>query len=181
MRSSSKIAALLTAAVLAAGLGGCAVTTTSLSGSRHTLYESVEELAGDSSNVVRVKVLEQSEVDDGDLPYTVSRASVQGAYAPKNLGRNVTDAAAVKAGDEIYIRQFGTSKWEEVPAQILDDDAEYLLFVTPTMLKGAESEYYITGGSAGIYKVTEDGRFDHGPFEEGDTLPEVLTEQELSG
>lgn len=148
-------------------------------GTRHTLYTSLEALASDSSDVVRVVVLDQTEVED-DLPYTLSTVEVRETYHPSSLGRNVDRDGTLQEGEHAVIRQFGGASWEELPAAIVAPGETYLLFVTPTMLDGAEAEYYVTGGSAGLYRPGTDGRFAHVGLDEGDALPDPLSEHDLS-
>lgn len=76
----------------------------------------------------------------------------------------------------------------ETPAPILTSGGRYLLFLIPSMLEGgAASQFYITGGSAGVFDAPadlasrgDDAVFIHGTYEEGDTLPETLTARDLS-
>jgi hypothetical protein len=163
-----------------------------MDGTRTELYQSVRELAADSSLVALVDVQSQEVLEpasERDIPYTLSTVNVVRSFAPGALGKEVPQGAPspdTRSG-QIVVRQMGTSEME-TPAPILQPGTRYLLFLTPTMLEGeAASQYYVTGGSAGIYQAgsagarsTDGDIFSHGPFEEGDTLPSTLTPKDLA-
>lgn len=194
MRLRKPVGSVLLVASITAGLVACGTTETSgMHGSRAELYNSVEAISADSSLVAVVTVKSQDVLKaatDRDIPYTLSTVSVVTTYAPEGLGtENLEGSKAsvrVEAGSEIVVRQMGTSEID-TPAPVLKAGENYLLFLHPTMLEGeAASQFYVTGGSAGIYAApsdaafeSEDGQFIHGPFEEGDTLPPTLTAQDL--
>lgn len=176
---------MMASVVLVLSLVSCTPEPVSfMHGSRVELYNSVREIAADSSKVVVVDVLEQEVIYErlGDLPspitYTVSTVAVRKEFSPTGLGIELPNAGPHVEGDRLLVRQMGT-KESDGPATILRPDASYLLFLTPSLLPGElASQFYVTGGSAGIYVAT-DNFFEHGPFEEGDTLPGTLTADDL--
>ena len=179
---------------VAGGLVACSTPgTVQMDGSRSELYDSVQGIAADSSLVAVVEVRSQEVLkpaSDKDIPYTLSTVSLISTFSPTGLARelpNGVNATQMTAGSEIIVRQMGTSEMD-TPAPILKAGEEYLLFLTPSMLEGeAGSQFYVTGGSAGVYDApsdvasrADDAAFTHGPFEEGDTLPDTLTVKEIS-
>ncbi|WP_203580996.1 hypothetical protein [Microbacterium hibisci] len=158
----TKIAGLLVLWIAVGGaLAGCSQST---SGSRHTLYNSVDALAADSSSIVVGTVAEQSVADD----VTVSTITVTNAPTNPRLGANLDDDRAPAAvGDTVQVRQIAP------PA--LEVGEEYLLFLTPTMLPAeAGTQYFVTGAVAGLY-VREGDDFRRVVADSGDTLPDTIT------
>lgn len=146
---------------LATALVAC--TTTGSSGSRHTLYESIDALAADSSVIVVGTVTEQR----GDATTTVSSIEVSNAPANPQLGAALDgEHATVAVGDVVEVRQ-------DI-APFLAPGGEYMLFLTPSMLPGeAASQYFVTGAEAGIYQRDGD-EFRRVVMDSGDTLPETI-------
>lgn len=176
------------AASLLIGAAGCAsgAANTHMEGSRHELYESAGQMIGASSAVITGKVTEQVVVGDssgrepgeGSLSVTVSTLSVLDSYSPAGLGEQAGIAQTV-VEDEMSVRQMGVYG-DTLPYPILEKGKQYLLFLVPTRLEGkAANDFYIVGGSAGMYTV-ESGVFVHVLSEEGDTLPEKLTSGDLN-
>ncbi|WP_426320420.1 hypothetical protein [Microbacterium sp. E-13] len=178
----------------AGGLVACSTPgTVQMDGSRSELYDSVQGIAADSSLVAVVEVKSQEVLkpaSDKDTAYTLSTVSVISTFSPTGLAREIPNGvnpSGMTAGSQIIVRQMGTSEMD-TPARILNAGEKYLLFLTPSMLEGkAGSQFYVTGGSAGVYAApsdvtsrADDAAFTHGPFEEGDTLPDTLTAKELS-
>lgn len=178
---------MLRTRTLSAGLAGALVilltacTTSTLSDSRHTLYDTLEELAADSSAAVVVTVVEQHEEAGGDgIPITLSLVEVHESLAATGLAAGLdVEPGSASEGERITVRQLGASSMDETPAPILRQGSTYLLFVTPTMLPGdAADEYYVTGGDAGLYMQDGDAFVRLVPGS-GDTLPLRLTPADL--
>ena len=156
---------------------------THASGSRHELFESVYGLAAASSAVAVVDVKGQQADNAGSMPNTVSTVVVIESFTPAGLGtalkaEGVGVAKRPAAGDEIVIRQVEVDL-EEASSPIMSVGRRYLVFLTPSMLNGEKgAQFYVTGASAGVYSA-EGAAFVHGPFEEGDRLPERLTAEDL--
>lgn len=142
-------------------LAGCSQSS---SGSWHTLYDSVESLAADSSTIVVGTVSAQSV--EGDV--TISSVEVTNAPTNPQLGANLADRPEPAAvGETVEVRQ------ELSPALELGE--EYLLFLTPTMLPGeAAGQHFVTGAVAGLY-VRHDGEFRRVVPDSGDALPDRIT------
>ncbi|HKP07778.1 MAG TPA: hypothetical protein VJU58_11055 [Microbacterium sp.] len=155
------------AALMVIMLTACA---SSSSGSRATLYESLEALAADSSVIVIGTVTGQSTVagPSGDSSTTVSTVEVTNAPSNPQLGGNLEgDLVTVAVGDVVEVRQD--------TGPLLMQGEEYLLFLTPSMLPGdAASDYFITGAVAGLYARNGD-EFRRVVLDSGDTLPETFT------
>lgn len=163
-------------------LTGCSTNSMHLDGSRAALYDSVAAIAADSGVVATVKVGSQV-VLEAEIPYTVSTVEVEQTFSPDGLGENLPEEArgGVMTGDRIDVRQLGTAEYASLPAPLMKTGSTYLLFLTPTMLKGeAGADFFVVGGNAGIY--SSDGKtYTHGEFPDGDKLPEVLSEADLAG
>lgn len=173
---------------VAVALGGTALAVTlpvfapeplvggSSIGSRVQLYESVGELVADSGAVVVGSVTSQAPDDDGT---TVSEIAVARSFTPPGLGTGLGGPAVdVPAGAVLRVRTDGGVT--SLPAVTLEVGSAYLLFLTPTGLPGAAgSEFFITGAGAGIY-ISDGDRFVR-MVDDGDQLPEELTEASLAG
>lgn len=180
---------LVIAIVVAIGviLGGC--SSTGLDASRVKLYDDLAGIAGDSSVVVVAEITSQRVAkgnwEAGVPDETISVASVVSHFSPAGLAATLSVNAQAMAVDattlsEISIRQLGTSSMSTTPAPILAVGKQYLLFLTPTLLPGdGTSDFYVTGGDAGIYKVDR-GTYRHGTFESGDKLPTTFDAATLS-
>ncbi|MBF4618636.1 hypothetical protein ITJ44_11185 [Clavibacter sp. VKM Ac-2873] len=154
-------------------------------GSRHTLYASLSALADDSVEVVTGTVVAQREVADlgPSAPATVSTVRVTSV---------AKTARGVAAGNEIEVRQIGTAA-QPGPAAMLASGSTYLLYLRPSRLPGdAATQWFVTGGSAGIFAAPDQGtgadaasgpsatfaRVDH---EQGDVLPERVAADHALG
>lgn len=159
---------------IAVSLSACAMSGSE--GSRHTLYESVDDLSAASSAIVVGTVGEQ-ELVETDMPNTVSTFTVEKALAQDSLGTELEGGRSpFTSGQVIEIRQLGSSGTSSPPAPLLQKDGTYLLFITPTMLPDETEarQFYITGGNAGLYK--EDGKvFVRVVTDSGDSLPAQLS------
>lgn len=173
---------------LSLAMAACSTTTTSIDGSRHTLYSDVSALSGDSEAIVDV-VVNSQEVVQEEIPYTLSTVTVIAPLRPKGLASNKEASAEVTPEEQIIIRQMGSVDEEEVPAPLLEVGNRYLLFITSTKLDGdAASQFYVTGVSAGIYQTESsaearggDVTYAHVDRDSGDNLPPTLTAADLAG
>lgn len=156
------------ATIAALVLAACA---SSSSGSRATLYESIDQLAADSSAIVVGTVHGQR--TEGDV--TISSVEVTHSSFNPQLGANLTDESAVAAGDVVEVRQdVASSHTGGDHAPLLSDGDQYMLFLTPTMLEGdAAAQYFITGAVAGLY-VRDGADFRRVVTDSGDALPERI-------
>jgi hypothetical protein len=137
-------------------LAGC---TSGSSGSRHTLYDSLDALVADSTVAVVGQVLEVGETLIVGHPGTDAAFQVEEQY--------LSDDPL----DEITVRQMGAA-----PTLRVGDT--YLLFLVPTGLPDDPPlTYYVTGAVAGIYEFT-DGEFrrvsDEDPGLPATVLPDEL-------
>jgi hypothetical protein len=166
-----RAAAILTVATLA--LSGCTLTSSSASGSRHKLYESVEELVADSTAVVVATATEQAREDY----QVVTRIEVEQALDPAGIA---TAAPArqtpLSPPQELVVRQLDNGTEEGV----LEPGRRYLLFLNPTMLDGAAADhFYVVGSVAGVF-LAEGHEFRRMSTVDAD-LPDTLTVGELVG
>ena len=156
-------------------------------GSRHTLYGSLAALADDSVEIVSGTVVAQREVTDlgPTAPATVSTVRVA----------TVARAAdGVAVGGAVEVRQIGTAT-QPGPAAMLQTGSTYLLYLRPSRLPGdAASQWFVTGGGAGIFAAPDAGadagangasgpsttfvRLDH---EQGDVLPDRVAADHALG
>lgn len=149
------LAIAATGSVLLCALTGCSApsagTTTGGSGShasRVQFYDSIPDLADDSTAVVVATVGDQHEANDitEDTDFTLSDVTVVEAPKPDE---------ATQPGATITVRQFG-SKEQPPVATLLEPGRTYLLYLTATGLDGElGSQYYVTGSSAGLYESDE--------------------------
>ncbi|AZS45274.1 hypothetical protein E1I21_10230 [Microbacterium oleivorans] len=174
MKTRRGLLAALITTLAVAGVAGCSSITTGSSGSRAELFDSVQSLTAASSAVAIVDVVDQYSVDES-TPITVSTVRPVEVLTPERLGE-ASKTAIDALPKEVVVRQVPVSL-EKSP--VMRVGARYLVFLT---LSGkddaAQNDFYVTGGSAGVYEARDDG-FVHGPFEEGDTLPETLSMEDL--
>jgi hypothetical protein len=167
-------------------------------GSRDHLYESIDELAAESIAVAIVTVEGHTEFpettvgDEARGAYSAFDATVVEVASPPKLGEAVGDElkASVTSpvpGDRVLIRMLGTAE-RPGPTDFLEDGESYLLFLTGTGLpESPANEFYIAGGSAGVYRsdgesLSSESRFTKDGVErEGDELPQTVTLSELRG
>jgi hypothetical protein len=156
-------ARVLSAAAVLAVLCTISACTSGSSGSRHTLYESFDAIAADSSAIVVGAVALQR--TEGDT--TISSFVVESSPTNPQLGANVDGGAnPIEPGDVVEVRQM-TDPW-------LVRGGQYALFLTPSMLSGdAASQYFVTGAEAGIY-VRDGDVFRRVAADSGDTLPDTM-------
>ncbi len=186
MRTLHRAATVGIAAVLAAGLlAGCSSNaetsapsnkggTSQAEGSRVKFYSSLSAMADDSTVIVSGTVTAQRTVTDIDpiTKFTISTVTV--SAAPKG--------AALSVGSTVEVRQFGSLK-ETGPAPLLVKGEGYLLYLTASGLDGElASQYYVTGGNAGLYAAPEGSSaakgsgiaFTRMQLEKGDVLPTAV-------
>lgn len=158
--------------VAAVSLAGC--VSSSSSGSRHTLYDDIDDLARDSGAIVVGTVSDQWTAGD----VTVSTVVVSNTADNPQLGGNVEGGATpMTEGDTVEVRQMNG-----LPASgALERGTEYLLFLTPSMLPGPDAEqFYITGAEAGLYK-RDGSTFRRVVPDSGDELPETISIADAAG
>ena len=151
MRSPSRTQFALTALTVAASITLAACSQGSMHGSRTELYDSVAAMAGDSTNVVLVKVEAQKVTGRDETTRTDSTVSVQQVLTPEGLGTTTDESSKIQltSGDEAQIRQLGSSKMSETPAPIHEVGKTYLLFLGELSLEG--DALWVTGGDAGNF------------------------------
>jgi hypothetical protein len=181
-RMRSGLTAVLVAVGSTALLAACSSTYSDSHGSRVERYTSVEQLAEDSALIAVGTVVEQTTATDIDAttPFTLSSFEITEVSKGD---------AAVGEGDNIIVRQIG-SEAEAGPADLFERGATYLLYLTPSGLEGKlASQFYVTGGTAGIYQAesasrgsdSTDALFTHAPSDEGDVLPDSLSVDGATG
>lgn len=177
---------IVTAAVLA--LSACSAASDSSSsgsdGSRAKLYSSIDALSSDSSLIVTGTVVAQSTVKDQALgDYTLSTLKVALVVPSAHLAQTVSaPAATVSAGTSVQVRQLGTKANQSTAAPLLATGESYLLFLASMGLADAPTDqFYVTGGSAGIYQANSTAALDAASTTftskdaEGDNLPATLS------
>lgn len=167
-RTRSAAAGIALVAVIVA-IAGCSTGGTSdpaSAGSRAALYDSIDDLAADSTAIVGGTVTEQS--TQGDT--TVSVILVGTAPSSPQLGANLSvPLSDIRVGDTVQVRQDPSSR------PLLEIGEEYFLWLTPSALPGAAaSQFFITGSNAGIYVRDGDVARRVAP-DSGDTLPATIT------
>ena len=166
-------------AVAALLLSAC--STSGSSGSRNVLYDSVGELAADSAVVVQVRPTGDTRRPSIDLDYALTGTVVEvvSSYVPVGLGTNLKEGQGqLSTGDVVTVWQLGDGKTPG-PVPLLQSHATYLLFLTWTELNFMTGEdFFVTGGGAGAWRQ-RDGVYVR-EVDEGDRLPEKLTENDLS-
>jgi len=150
------------------GPTGCSSVATdeSSAGSRATLYDSIDELAADSTAIISGVVTDQ--FTEGDT--TVSVIPVDNAPFSPQLAANIgMPPSDIQVGDTVRVRQDPSSR------PLLEIGKEYFLWLTPTMLPGAPaSQFFITGSNAGIY-ISDGETAQRAAPDSGDDLPPTIT------
>lgn len=164
-------------------VAGC--TASHGAGSRHELYESLDALVADSAIVVLVQLSDSTEHAETDSAsgFTAFAASIDEVFQPAGLAGTYEggEYSQPAPGDEIIVRQLGTSE-KPGPSVSLDNRGTYLLFLVPTQVPGADAdEFYIVGGTAGAYQAVSgvDGTF-QAISDDGDALPRELRVADLT-
>lgn len=173
----------ISASVVAAT--GCSPTSVSVDGqgdsrggtsaSRVELYGSVADLAEDSSIVLVGTVSTQQVATDIDptTPFTLSTLTVMDIAKPNG---------SFTEGSTVIVRQIGADS-RPTATTLMETGRTYLVYLTPSGLAGElASQFYITGGNAGLYQATDKVNvFAQVQQEEGDTLPGELNLQQAKG
>ena len=152
------------------------------SGSRAHLYESIDDLVGDSRAIVRGWVQGSAAVDVNGMAFTAFSFTIHEQFFPEGLGQTRLDEGAEPFDvteletNQIIIRQ--VSRSNALSAFPLVPEMEYLLFLVPSELEGdPDDTFYITGAVAGMYMAEDDG-FIRMSNEDPD-LPSVLRPEQL--
>jgi hypothetical protein len=154
---------------------GCSPThpqvTTQREISRISVYGSLGELAGDSDLVAIGKVSSQKIVTDVDPAIAVLISTVVISSTLKGEG-----------SESVTVRQLLQSGNTEVDGN-LQDGKTYLLYLTPSQLKGdLASQYYPVGVTAGIFESSSNtSQFNRLVHNEGDKLPNVVSAESALG
>lgn len=142
---------------------------TGMHGSRTVLYQDVEHLLGDSTIVVRGVVVEQTTAEDQGITQTLSTLEVTESFAVAESDEGAPLASVV-------VRQYRDGDYSELPAPLLEQGQEYLLFLASAQIRGHDNHFWITGGQAGLYQADAGGEiYRRIAIDEGDALPEQLT------
>lgn len=114
--------------------------------SRVRIYESMVELEDDSPLIITGEISRTSVIRDIDDITDFTLLDVKVSQTLKGT---------VNSGS-IIVRQTGSA--EQGSAEILLQTGDVvMLFLTPTDLPGEQSsQYYVTGATAGVYRVTDD-------------------------
>lgn len=148
---------------------------------RERSYSSLADLASASSVVVTVradstKVVAKSDLDGFSGPSTTTTSSTVIDVLGLPGGIKLPGPAPV-AGQMIQVVQFGVP--ESLGASALKPGSTYMLFLTPTLIKGSSTDDYLPVGTwAGIYFLSEDGSYTR-LVSELDELPEHVTAEEV--
>lgn len=165
-RNTATAMVIVALIVGAAGCSNSASPDTSSAGSRATLYNSIDELAADSTAIISGVVTDQ--FTEGDT--TVSVIAVDSAPSSPQLAANIgMPSSDIQVGDTVHVRQDPSSR------PLLEIGKEYFLWLTPTMLPGAAaSQFFITGSNAGMY-IGEGETAQRAAPDSGDDLPATIT------
>jgi hypothetical protein len=175
VRTLSSAFAVVSIVVL---LTACASADLMSSGSRVKLYTSLKGLAADSSLVAQIAITDQDEhvATDSSSAYTSSVATIEATFRPTGLPASSSLDTAYGPGSEIVVRQLtlkGTVAEGGGPALV--NGGKYLVFLVPSGVPSAGiNEFYITGGTAGLFTVMDEGRTFAWRGSEGDSLPAEL-------
>ena len=114
--------------------------------SRVRIYESMVELEDDSPLIITGEISRTSVIRDIDDITDFTLLDVKVSQTLKGT---------VNSGS-IIVRQTGSA--EQGSAETLQQTGDVvMLFLTPTDLPGEQSsQYYVTGATAGVYRVTDD-------------------------
>jgi hypothetical protein len=182
MRTTIRAAVVGIAVLASLALAGCSsgsetsgsAATSGSDGSRVKLYSSLPELSADSAVIASGTVTNQRTAADIDsvTEFTISTMSVSA----------VVKGSGLASGSTLEVRQIGSAK-HPGPAPLMTVGSTYLLYLTPSGLSGPlASQYYVTGGTAGLYiagssgvAARSSGSFSHINSDEGDRLPADVT------
>lgn len=114
--------------------------------SRVRIYESMVELEDDSPLIITGEISRTSVIRDIDDITDFTLLDVKVSQTLKGT---------VNSGS-IIVRQTGSAEQGSAEALLQTGDV-VMLFLTPTDLPGEQSsQYYVTGATAGVYRVTDD-------------------------
>ena len=114
--------------------------------SRVRIYESMVELEDDSPLIITGEISRTSVIRDIDDITDFTLLDVKVSQTLKGT---------VNSGS-IIVRQTGSAE-QGSAATLLQTGDVVMLFLTPTDLPGEQSsQYYVTGATAGVYRVTDD-------------------------
>lgn len=142
------------------------------------IYTSLTDLAADSSLVAQIAITDQDEhaATESSSAYTSSVATVEVTFRPTGLPASSSLDNTYAPGSEIVVRQLalnGTVTEDGGPALV--NGKKYLVFLVPSGLPSAgKNEFYITGATAGLFAVKDEGRTFAWLGSEGDRLPAEL-------
>lgn len=169
-------------------LSACSPGVTIMEGSRYKLYDTIPDLAADSTQVVVVHVRDRwdnpSTTDPdgtanaptvtsvGDVVETLTSATLASALDVPEA-RGVSPAAP---GDEIKIVQMGATDMAATPAPLLEPGQTYLLFLSVPD-EPHDGAFWVTGADAGIFQ--SDGEGFTQPVDSGDAFPATITRDDL--
>ena len=159
---------------LLVALSGCAVSSSS--GSRHMLYNSLDELVEASSAIVCGSVVAQGPGPNGT---TVNTVDVDQVFTPDGLGAAAREPVAdVPPGSAVQVRTYEDANSSATPAG-LEPGPVYLFFLVPTGLPDAKAdEFFVTGSVAGIYELQGESYLRK--VFDSDRLPGSITAEDLS-
>ena len=172
-RPSSSALLLAVVASVLTGCGGTGATDTESGGEpdRGHFYESLDELVGASDVVVTGVATSQRDeqaANDPGLSWTLTTVKVDST---------ITSETSELTGTTIVVRQTGSAARPVKNWPLLVEDDRYLLVLTKSDGPGADpTEYFVTGGPAGVYEAGDDVR-DGAPVftamtsDSGDDLP----------
>ncbi len=190
MTNNRRVAAItIAAALVATALAGCTSSGSSGSlpgvshadASRVRFYSSLQDLSSDSAAVVAGTVTAQRAAKDIDqvTVFTISTVTVQRALK----------GSGIAAGSTVEVRQIGDST-QATLAPLLSKGSSYLLYLTLSGLSGnLASQYYVTGGDAGIYQASSAAQsrsvspstFSRAIADDGDKLPATVDLSHATG
>lgn len=161
-------------------LSACASLVRS-EGSRHHIYSSLDELIGDSQLVVEATVRDWSATEADDIALTSFRMSAMLQYFPEGLGLKPVDGGESSEADPLVTSDVQVLQVGAGLAPTLRAGERYLLFLTRSGLKGELADaYFVTGGVAGMYQSSDEGKTFTRTSNEDPGLPETLARDQLS-
>lgn len=114
--------------------------------SRVRIYESMVELEDDSPLIITGEISRTSVIRDID---DITDFTLLDVKVSQTLKGTVTSGS-------IIVRQTGSAEQGSAETLLQTGDV-VMLFLTPTDLPGEQSsQYYVTGATAGVYRVTDD-------------------------
>ena len=183
LRTASSVLLLAVGASVLTGCSGAGAPDSESRGvpDRARFYGSLDELVGQSDVVVTgvaTSQVEEGQPDDPGLTWTLTTVEVDAT---------LTAGADDLTGTTVVVRQTGSADRPISGWPVLAEDDRYLLALSKSAGPGAgATEYFVTGGPAGVYEAT-DGVRDGAPVFEamssdpGDDLPGDVVPSDLAG